>query len=113
MSKEPEQDRTVTLYHCTNGVMVGYGGDLDFVEDGCLDEVAKLHGDDIWFLEFIDVTAAMLVPLMKSPFIQEAIEWLRSRSSGGRQYSHSKLIAMEAALKLDAIDRRKRVLRLA
>lgn len=89
--------RSVAICQCDGGVVAVRDNGPCLPEQGNLEEVTKRYGeDDVWFLELVDVTAAMLVFLGKSPFIQEAVECLRMREPG-RRCLYSQLLAKEIA----------------
>lgn len=97
--------QAVTICQCDRGIVSVRDGGPCLPEQGSLEEVAKRYSEaDIWFLEFVDVTPAMLVLLVKSPFIHEALECLRTRESGRRQCSSSQLLAMENTQKLVVLE---------
>ena len=96
--------QAVTIYQCDGGVVAVRDDGYFLPEKGRLEEVAKRYAeDDVWFLELVDITAAMLAVLVKSPFIQETLECLRTREPG-RQCSYSQLVAKEIAGKLAVLE---------
>lgn len=85
----------VTICQCSDGIATVHGDGHCLPEEGGLEEVAKLY-EDVWFLEFDNVTVAMLVFLAKFPFIQETLECLQTRKLG-RRFSYSQLLAKATA----------------
>ncbi|KAJ9130206.1 hypothetical protein NKR23_g12302 [Pleurostoma richardsiae] len=91
--------QTVILCQCVDGT-VAVREDGCFPEAGSMNEAAQLYGDNVWFVRFVDMTAAMLVWLAKFRTFQEVLGSLCSRAMDGPRYSYIQLLAIEVAEKL-------------
>lgn len=77
-------------------------------DDGCFPvdknmEQAASSYDDVWYVGFSDVTAAMLAVLEPSRIFREVLLCLASGEPGCPLYSYTDLLAMELVQKIDIL----------
>lgn len=94
---------------CIDGV-VAIRNDGYFSVNASMEQAAKSY-EDVCFVRFSDVTAAMLAQLGESRFLQEVLLCLGWGGPDCPRYSYTQLLAMELVQKLDILQSVGRIAR--